>query len=52
MSTNEPATITPQEAVEPRQQAWWQQLWRKEDWWAVWVGLCVVGLAYGLFAGG
>ncbi len=22
--------------------AGWQELWRKEDWWAIWIGLSVV----------
>ena len=49
---SDPSTITPQEATEPQQQSWWQELWRKEDWWAVWIGLAVVLLAYALFASG
>src|ERR1700761_3054951 len=24
----------------------WQEFWSKEDWWAVWLGLGIVGLAY------
>jgi hypothetical protein len=27
----------------------WQELWSKEDWWAVWLGLGIVILAYALF---
>ena len=30
----------------------WSELWRKEDWWAVWLGLGLVAAAYALFAGG
>ncbi len=30
----------------------WQELWRKEDWLAVWLGLALVVLAYLLFANG
>ena len=30
----------------------WSELWRKEDWWAIWLGLGVVILAYLLFANG
>jgi uncharacterized membrane protein YadS len=37
------ATITP---------SGWSDLWRKEDWWAVWLGLAIVMDAYGLFASG
>jgi uncharacterized integral membrane protein (TIGR00698 family) len=33
-----------------RQQQGWQELWQKEDWWAVWLGLGIVVVAYGLFA--
>ena len=42
----------PHEPMEPPQRSGWQELWQKEDWWAVWLGLGVVGLAYALFAGG
>jgi uncharacterized integral membrane protein (TIGR00698 family) len=30
----------------------WRELWRKEDWWAIWVGLGIVVAAYALFANG
>jgi uncharacterized integral membrane protein (TIGR00698 family) len=30
----------------------WGELWRKEDWWAIWIGLGIVLVAYILFAGG
>jgi uncharacterized integral membrane protein (TIGR00698 family) len=30
----------------------WTELWRKEDWWAVWLGLGIVLVAYTLFASG
>lgn len=30
----------------------WHELWQKEDWWAVWLGLGIVLAAYGLFAHG
>jgi uncharacterized integral membrane protein (TIGR00698 family) len=30
----------------------WKELWLKEDWWAVWIGLALVFVAWGLFAGG
>jgi uncharacterized membrane protein YadS len=30
----------------------WQELWRKEDYWAIWLGLGIVLIAYGLFASG
>ncbi|MCK8783537.1 YeiH family protein [Roseomonas sp. NAR14] len=32
--------------------AGWQELWRKEDWWAVWIGLGLVLAAYALFRDG
>ncbi len=30
----------------------WSELWRKEDWWAVWLGLGLVAAAYAMFASG
>jgi uncharacterized membrane protein YadS len=30
----------------------WQELWLKEDWWAIWLGLGIVVVAYLLFANG
>jgi len=30
----------------------WRELWLKEDWWAIWLGLGIVVAAYGLFVGG
>ena len=30
----------------------WSELWKKEDWWAVWIGLGLVLAAYALFASG
>jgi uncharacterized integral membrane protein (TIGR00698 family) len=30
----------------------WRELWRKEDWWAIWLGLGIVIVAYALFAQG
>lgn len=30
----------------------WRELWLKEDWWAVWLGLGIVLLAYALFVRG
>jgi uncharacterized integral membrane protein (TIGR00698 family) len=35
-----------------RQISGWNELWRKEDWWAIWLGLGIVAVAYSLFAGG
>src|ERR1700683_4155215 len=35
-----------------RQATGWRELWRKEDWWAVWLGLALVLSAYVLFASG
>jgi hypothetical protein len=37
--------------VEPAR-AGWQELWSKEDWWAVWLGLGIAGLAAALFLTG
>jgi uncharacterized integral membrane protein (TIGR00698 family) len=30
----------------------WKELWLKEDWWAIWIGLGAILVAYALFAGG
>jgi uncharacterized integral membrane protein (TIGR00698 family) len=30
----------------------WRELWLKEDWWAIWLGLGLVIVAYGFFANG
>jgi uncharacterized integral membrane protein (TIGR00698 family) len=30
----------------------WRELWLKEDWWAIWLGLGIVILGYIMFAGG
>ncbi len=30
----------------------WQEFWSKEDWWAVWLGLGIVALAYGFYLAG
>jgi len=30
----------------------WREIWLKEDWWAIWIGLGVVVIAYVLFANG
>jgi uncharacterized membrane protein YadS len=30
----------------------WRELWRKEDYWAIWLGLGIVLVAYALFASG
>jgi uncharacterized integral membrane protein (TIGR00698 family) len=32
--------------------SFWGELFRKEDWWAVWIGLALIGVAALLFAGG
>jgi len=39
-------------ALEPNQSPGWKELWQKEDWWAVWIGLGLVLAAYALFASG
>jgi uncharacterized integral membrane protein (TIGR00698 family) len=39
--------------VVPRgQSSVWRELIRKEDWWAIWIGLGLITVAVGLFAGG
>ena len=30
----------------------WGELFRKEDWWAIWIGLGLIAVAVALFAGG
>jgi uncharacterized integral membrane protein (TIGR00698 family) len=30
----------------------WRELFRKEDWWAIWIGLGLIAIAVSLFAGG
>ena len=30
----------------------WRELWLKEDWWAIWLGLGIVLVAYLFFANG
>jgi uncharacterized integral membrane protein (TIGR00698 family) len=30
----------------------WRELWLKEDWWAIWLGLGIVAIAYAFFASG
>jgi uncharacterized integral membrane protein (TIGR00698 family) len=36
----------------PQQTTGWRELWLKEDWWAIWLGLGIVIVAYLLFAQG
>ncbi len=42
--------VHPNPAVAPRLR--WRELWLKEDWWAIWLGLGIVVAAYAFFAGG
>ena len=35
-----------------RQSRGWAELWLKEDWWAIWLGIGLVLLSYILFAQG
>ncbi len=43
-------SVLPQAAQYPR--SGWRELWLKEDWWAIWLGLGTVLVAYLLFANG
>ena len=36
----------------PVRESGWLELIRKEDWWAVWIGLGLIGVAFGLFSNG
>lgn len=33
---------TPEAAITPARQSGWSELWRREDWWAIWIGLSVI----------
>ncbi len=46
MSTN---NVEPEVAIKPSR---WQEFWVKEDWWAVWLGLGIVILAYAFYLTG
>lgn len=35
-----------------RRERGWAELWRKEDWWAIWIGLTIVVASIALFEGG
>lgn len=48
MSSPSPGTAT----IHPNQSPGWKELWLKEDWWAVWIGLGFVLTAYALFTSG
>jgi len=39
-------------AENANQQPGWKELWLKEDWWAVWIGLAFVLAAYAFFVSG
>jgi uncharacterized integral membrane protein (TIGR00698 family) len=39
-------------AIEQPRRSGWQELWLKEDWWAIWLGLGIVLVGYILFANG
>src|SRR5215472_12705152 len=47
-------SATPQRRIELQRsrETGWHELWLKEDWWAVWLGLGLVVIAFALFAGG
>jgi len=50
MSASIPAAEGASPGDQSRQQPGWRELWLTEDWWAVWLGLGIVIVAYGLFA--
>ena len=39
-------------AIQTPKSTGWGELWRKEDWWAIWLGLGIVVVAYLLFVNG
>ena len=41
----------PSDLIRPASQGW-RELWLKEDWWAIWLGLGIVVIAYVAFANG
>jgi len=43
--------VTTEDTVSPSAPGW-KELWSKEDWWAVWLGLGTVIIAYAFFKGG
>ena len=49
MSANQ---LAPNADRSPSLTAGWRELWLKEDWWAVWLGLGIVVIGYILFANG
>jgi uncharacterized membrane protein YadS len=51
MSTTDAAPHTDASAGQP-EAIGWRELWLKEDWWAVWLGIGIVIVAYALFLGG
>jgi uncharacterized membrane protein YadS len=46
------SAVTLQTEVVPSSTKGWNELWMKEDWWAIWVGLGIVVVAAVLFANG
>ena len=46
------ATFPTADRITPARKSGWRELWLKEDWWAVWLGLALVIVAFALFAGG
>ena len=49
---SESIALPPQDVKQPGQTSLWSELWKKEDWWAIWIGVGLVLLAYLLFASG
>jgi len=45
-------TTNKTELTEKKETSGWQEFWSKEDWWAVWLGLGIVILAYGFYLAG
>lgn len=51
--SNAPSTIhPPRRETKSHHGSGWQELWLKEDWWAVWIGLAFVIVSYFLFTKG
>jgi uncharacterized integral membrane protein (TIGR00698 family) len=49
---NTPRNVMVKEDAEALQSMGWREIWLKEDWWAIWLGLGIVVVAYLFFVNG